>query len=156
METKELAMVGGAAGLGALQPFLIKKYLLTDNTPVIAQLGNFGSMGSLVNYGLAVTAIGLAAVGAYMKKGPLVDKDYQTMAIAYGVPALVSGLFNDYMPCAPAQTVSFRPQVRRMATASVRGMPPASVRGMPSARVTASAPRVVGNGTRGTTDRGVF
>lgn len=154
METKELAMVGGAAGLGALQPFLIKKYLLPDATPVIAQLGRFGSMGSLVNYGLAATAIGLAAVGAYMRKGPLVNQDYQTIAIAYGVPALVSGLFSDYT--AATATMSFRPQVRRMATASVRGMPSASVRGMPSATVTASAPRVVGNGTRGTTERGVF
>jgi len=151
METKELAMVGGAAGLGALQPFLIKKYLLPDATPVIAQLGRFGSMGSLVNYGLAATAIGLAAVGAYMRKGPLVNQDYQTIAIAYGVPALVSGLFSDYT--AATATMSFRPQVRRVATANVRST---NVRGMPSATVTASAPRVVGNGTRGTTDRGVF
>jgi len=93
-ETAVKLMVASAAG--ALQPFVIKKYLITgaNDTNLIPQLPyNMGTLSSLVNNGAGVAAIAAALAGMY-RKGPAVlrQSEVQMMLLAYGVPALAIGL----------------------------------------------------------------
>jgi hypothetical protein len=92
-----MVKVGAAGVAGSLQPFILKKFILTDTTPHIEGLpGTMGSSAFLVNTALSLGAIGLAAYGAVARKGPLVDREHQDMALAYGIPAFIVGVALHY------------------------------------------------------------
>jgi hypothetical protein len=96
MEKSTAVKLVAAGAVGALQPFVIKKYLITgtNDTNLIPQLPyNMGTLSSLVNNGASIAAIAAAVAGMY-RKGPamLRQSEVQMMLLAYGVPALAIGL----------------------------------------------------------------
>ena len=99
MEKQTAVKLAVAGAAGALQPFVIKKYLITGASDIVvisglpASMGTFGNLSSLVNNGAGIAAIAAALAGMY-RKGPamLRQSEVQMMLLAYGVPALAIGL----------------------------------------------------------------
>jgi hypothetical protein len=136
MEKSTAVKLVAASAVGALQPFVIKKYLITGATDVnyIPQLPyNMGTLSSLVNNGAGVAAIAAAVAGMY-RKGPamLRQSEVQMMLLAYGVPALAIGI---------AMNLGY--VTGTYAQQSFRSGPSMNVRAMPQA-VPQPAPRIYG------------
>jgi len=117
-----MVKLGVASAAGALQPFLIKKYIITGTNDVnyIPQLPyEMGKLSNLVNNGAGIAAIAAAIAGMY-RKGPAVlrQSDTQMMLLAYGVPALAIGLAMNFgLFTATGQSFRAGPSM------SVRGQP---------------------------------
>lgn len=140
---KEIAVkLVAASAAGALQPYVIKKYLITgaNDTNVIPQLPyGMGKISSLVNNGASAAAIAAAVAGIF-RKGPsmLRQSEVQMMLLAYGVPALVIGLAQDILGTYPATTATFS---MSPSVTSVRSMGPSvTVRSAPQVQ-----PKVYGS-----------
>jgi len=96
--TKSVAMTGAASALGTLQALALRDGM---QIPVLSQvtgmlpapLNQPGTFGGV----LGAVALGLGFYGKMY--GKIVTDDlYQNMLIMYGVPALVGGLYNYFLP----------------------------------------------------------
>ena len=132
MDSMELVKTVAPA-VGVAQPFLLRNMVFAGtDTVLVPQMGKYGKTSSVVNMATSGTAIVAAMVGKHMHKG-VTNAEHQDILLAYGVPALATGLLLDYFEGAVPAGAPMRMSAARAAAAPmvVRPYGGAQVRSTP-------------------------
>lgn len=123
MDSMELVKTVAPA-VGVAQPFLLRNMVFAGtDTVLVPQMGKYGKTSSVVNMATSGTAIVAAMVGKHMHKG-VTNAEHQDILLAYGVPALATGLLLDYFEGAvPAGAPMRMSAARTVGVASAAGAP---------------------------------
>lgn len=143
MDSMELVKTVAPA-VGVAQPFLLRNMVFAGtDTVLVPQMGKYGKTSSVVNMATSGAAIVAAMVGKHMRQG-VTNPEHQDILLAYGVPALATGLLLDYfegatpvsmgapmrVASAGARAVSAPMVVRPYGGAQVRSTPRTAERGV--------------------------
>ena len=107
VSNEDALLIGGGAAAGVGVPYLVRKYADVDENGqvrvLVEQLGTYGTPSALT--GIVSGAAGIA-VGMFGNKLGIRDARIQIAALAYGVPALASGILYGYEPVQQCGAVS--------------------------------------------------
>lgn len=107
MYDNEVLVDVGAAVVGTAQTFLLREFVDKKSlTPMIPQLGKYGTASCLAGVGVGGAATAIALAKLMFNKG-IQDERIARALLAYGVPALVSGGLSAFLT----------PTVKRVAAA---------------------------------------
>lgn len=154
MDSMELVKTVAPA-VGVAQPFILRKMVFAGNdTVLVPQMGKYGKTSSVVNMAASGAAIAAAVVGKYMRKG-ITNEEHQDILIAYGVPALATGLLLDYFEGATPTSIGAPTRMfARSASAPMVVRPYASE--SPVVNPPVVQPPMQSRGTPGTAERNVY
>jgi len=91
MYDSEVLIDVGAAVVGSAQTYVLKEFVDKKSlTPIVPQLGKYGTASCIAGVGAGGIALGVGLVGLLFNKG-IKDERINRALIAYGAPALVTG-----------------------------------------------------------------
>jgi hypothetical protein len=115
MYDNEVLIDVGAAVVGSAQTFLLREFVDKKSlTPIIPQLGKYGTVSVVAGVGVGGIATGVGLAKLMFNKG-IQDERIARALVAYGVPALVTGVLSGFLT----------PTVRRVAAAAQQSTPQA-------------------------------
>jgi len=87
----------GAAVLGTAQTYALKEFVDKKSlTPIVPQLGKYGTASCLAGVGVGGVATGIGLASLMFNKG-IRDERVARALVSYGIPALVSGALSGFM-----------------------------------------------------------
>ena len=136
VEAKEVIGVSGGIGIGAVDTYLLRRYV--DKKYGVKKLKRFGQPSVLVNLVTGIPTLALGVAGMF-DKGPVKDSDSLKMAVtSYGVTAIAGAVFGMVSPVEGAHATAVA--VKRIKTGDRVALQQAGLKiGMPSITPSAKA-----------------
>jgi hypothetical protein len=111
MYDSEVLIDVGAAVVGSAQTYVLKEFVDKKSlTPIVPQLGKYGTASCVAGVGAGGIALAVGLAGLLFNKG-IKDERINRALIAYGAPALVTGALSGFLT----------PTVRRVVPAQQGG-----------------------------------
>lgn len=122
VKAKEVVGVSGGIGIGAVDTFLMRKYV--DKKYGVKKLGRFGQASVLVNLVTGIPTLVLGVAGIF-GKGPLKRSDLlkYTMS-AYGTTATAGGILGAVVPVEGAYSMVAAKRAGVMERVALTQVPP--------------------------------
>lgn len=97
MYKKQAGIIVAGAAIGGAQTFILREFVDGQYGPIIPGIGSWGNPSVVAGLaGGGVTSV-LAVLGV-LGKGPIKDDDQIYGLLAYGIPAIVGGIYSGLYP----------------------------------------------------------
>jgi hypothetical protein len=87
----------GAAVVGSAQTFALKEFVDKKSlTPIVPQLGKYGTASCLAGVGIGGVSLGIGLASLMFNKG-IRDERIARALVSYGAPALITGALSGFL-----------------------------------------------------------